>query len=334
MTTPIFVWAVVTDERGILLVPAREADGWTLPGGPLLADDDTVETAILRELSTRHGVALPGEPEFLATRYERRPDGRTVVHNLFHLPSGSLETGIDVFGDAVEWFDPVGAGELGIPAWLAEGLDTLFEDEDGLPPFDMAQLQAGLGRFRTDTAVVSPAAPVVILTGPAGVGKSTTARELCLRFDRAAHIDVDMLRGMVVSGYASPVPGESDPAASAAQVDLAIANAAAVARNVSTAGMLAVIDDVLETPDQLDLYLEHLGLDADIRVVTLLADRAVLARRDAGRPPDQRMGARAGDLHHIFMTNGETRGVRLDTSAWSVEETVDIILEQVEESRV
>ncbi|MGE0542921.1 MAG: AAA family ATPase [Dehalococcoidia bacterium] len=327
MTTPIYVWAVVTDERGVLLLPSSETDGWTLPGGPLMDDDDTVEAAILRELRSRFGIALPDEPEFLATRYERSPDGGTVVHNLFHIPSETLDAGVEVFGDAAQVIESAATDHLSIPTWLREGLPALFEDEDALPSFDVTQLQAGLAQFR-------PAAPVVIVTGPAGVGKSTVARELCLRFDRAAHINVDLLRDMVISGYASPIPGESDPSEAEEQIRLGIANAAALARNFSESGILAVIDDVLETPGELDTCLDALGPGADLRMVTLLADRAILTRRDAGRPHDQQMGVRSEQLHHIFMTNGETRGVRLDTSHQTPEETVDIILEQLEDARV
>lgn len=327
MTTPIYVWAVVTDERGVLLVPSRDTDGRTLPGGTLLDDDDTVETAIARELRSRYGIALPDEPEFLATRYERGPDGGTIVHNLFLVPVETIEAGVEVFGSSAAWIDPAETDHPGVAAWLREGLATLFEDEDALPTFDMTQFQAGLAQFRI-------AAPVVIVTGPAGVGKSTVARELCHRFDRAAHINVDSLREMVVSGNASPVPGESDPTEAEEQIKLGIANAAALARNFSDSGMLAVIDDVLETPGELDAYLDALGPGVDLRMVTLLADRAILARRDAQRPHDQHMGTRSQDLHHIFMTNGETRGVRLDTSHQAPEDTVDIILEQMEDTRV
>jgi chloramphenicol 3-O-phosphotransferase len=289
--------------------------------------DDTVESAIMRELGSRYGITLPDEPEFLATRYERGPDGGTIVHNFFHIPTETIDAGVEVFGSSAVWIDPAEIDRSGIPAWLREGLTTLFEDEDALPSFDVTQLQAGLVQFR-------PAAPVVIVTGPAGVGKSTVARELCLRFDRAAHISVDSLRDMVVSGYASPIPGESDPTEAEEQIRLGIANAAALARNFAESGMLAVIDDVLETSGELDAYLDALGAGVDLRMVTLLADRAILARRDAERPHDQQMGTRSQDLHHIFMTNGETRGVRLDTSHFTPEDAVDIILEQLEDARV
>jgi chloramphenicol 3-O-phosphotransferase/ADP-ribose pyrophosphatase YjhB (NUDIX family) len=327
VTNPIFVWAVVTDERGVLLVPARETDGWLLPGGPLLDDDETVEAAVARELLSRYGVSLPAEPDFLATRYERRPDGRTAVHNLFLVPADHIDTGLTAFGEEVRWMNPEAAELSGVPAWLTDGLTALFDDEADLPSFDLSAVEAAMAEVRS-------VAPIVILTGPAGAGKSSVARELCRRFERAAHIEVDLLRDMVVSGYASPIPSVSDPDQSEEQIGLSIANAAAIASNFSASGIVAVIDDVLETSDLLDRYLDAIGPGADVRMVTLMADRAVLARRDAGRPHDQQMGARSEALHQIFMTNGETRGVRLDTSHWGIEETADTILERWEEARV
>jgi chloramphenicol 3-O-phosphotransferase/ADP-ribose pyrophosphatase YjhB (NUDIX family) len=329
VTTPIYVWAVVTDERGILLLPSSETDGWTLPGGALMDDDDTVEAAIMRELRSRYGIGLPAEPEFLATRYERLPDGGTVVHNLFHIPTETLDTEVDVFGDSAEWTDPADTDRLSLPTWLREGLATLFEDEDALPSFDVTQLQAGLAQFR-------PAAPVVIVTGPAAAGKSTVARELCRRFDRAAHIDVDMIRWhMIVSGYVRPEEAYGpEPEEAQQQLLLAARNASALARNFADEGFLAVIDDVIETREHLDAYLDYLSGCDPISVVTLLPNADALAARDTGRPKDQYMGSRSEELRRIIAGNGETRGLRLDTSDWTAEETVDIILEQMGAARI
>jgi chloramphenicol 3-O-phosphotransferase/ADP-ribose pyrophosphatase YjhB (NUDIX family) len=329
VTTPIYVWAVVSDERGVLLLPAHEPNVWTLPGGPLLPDDDTVEAAIMRELRSRYGITLPDEPEFLATRYERSPDSGTVVHNLFHIPSETLDAGVEPFGDAAQWIDPTETDRVSIPVWMSEGLATLFEDEDALPSFDVTQLQAGLAQFR-------PAAPVVIVTGPAAAGKSTVARELCRRFDRAAHIDVDVIRWhMIVSGYVRPEEAYGpEPEEAQRQLLLAARNASALARNFADEGFLAVIDDVIETREHLDAYLDYLSGCDPISVVTLLPNADTLAARDAGRPEDQYMGSRSEELRQIIADNGDTRGVRLDTSHQTPEETVDIILEQLEGARV
>jgi chloramphenicol 3-O-phosphotransferase len=325
---PIFVWAVVTDARGVLLVRAGDGGLASLPGGPLLPEDETVEAAVVREVETLFGVGLAEEPEFLDTRYERMADGATVVHNLFHVPGELLGPRLDAAGGG-EW---VALDELDRPTiapWLRRGLGVLFGGEEEESAFDFGQIEAALG-------YVVETEPVILISGPAGAGKSTVAREICRRFPRAAHIDVDLLRWrMIVSGYVRPEEAYGPaPEEALRQLALAARNAGALARNFSSEGFLAVIDDVLETGDQLDIYLDSLDGLAAVYFVTLLPSAEVLAARDAGRSPDQFMGSRSEELRQIIAQNGETRGLRLDTSACTVEETVDIILERLEEARV
>jgi chloramphenicol 3-O-phosphotransferase len=179
-------------------------------------------------------------------------------------------------------------------------------------------------------------APVFNVTGPAGAGKSTVARELCRRFPKAAHIEVDLLRWrMILSGYVRPEEAYgAEPDEALRQLALAARNACSLARNFAAEGFVAVIDDVLERREELDLYLDELaGLDP-VYFVTLLPNAETLIARDAGRSPEDFMGSRSEELRRIIEANGETRGLRLDSSAWTVEETVDIILERQEQARV
>ena len=325
---PIFVWAVVTDQRGVLLVPARNADAWLLPGGALLPDDETVEAAIVREVEARFGVQLSEEPEFLDTQYERLADGATVVHNLFHVPGALLGARLEP-ADGSDWLAVDELDRAAIPEWLRRALGVLYGGEAAEPAFELGQIQAALGR-------VVEAAPIILLGGPAGAGKSTVARELCRRFSRAAHVDVDLIRWrMVVSGYVRPEEAYGpEPDEAVRQLELAARNASALARNFATEGFVTVIDDVIETRELLDVYLEQLAGLGPVHFVTVLPNAAVLAARDAGRGGDAFIGSRSEELRRIIAANGETRGLRLDTSAWTVEETVDIILERLDEAGV
>src|SRR3981189_2899706 len=87
-----------------------------------------------------------------------------------------------------------------------------------------------------------PSAPAVLLTGIPGSGKSTVAAALAARFGMAAHIEVDALQQMIVSGGRWPSP--SHDAEAARQIFLRARNACLLADSFVTAGFVPVLDDV------------------------------------------------------------------------------------------
>lgn len=325
----ITVSALIIEDERLLLARRPGEMHWALPGGLLLSTDETVEEALARELRERLGIEV-GEPLFLDTLYERR-EREVVVHNVFAVAAPGVAQAVSRGDGGLEytWLPLADIERVSLAPWLAPALPALLQGEPAPEP-DLTGVPF---------AVVPPVEPgvepgmVMIVTGPAGAGKSTVARELCRRFERAAHIAVDALRHMVVSGYASPLPGRADAEEARRQGRLARRNAAALARNFACAGFHAVIDDVLERREELDEYLAALA-GCTVACVTLLPTAEALRARDAGRPPAERMGERALELHHIIATSGETRGLRLDPSIWTPEQTVDVILERLPEALV
>lgn len=83
--------------------------------------------------------------------------------------------------------------------------------------------------------------PPLVLTGGPAVGKSTTARALARGRPRAAVIDVDDVRLMVVAGHAPPWQGEEG----LAQQRLGVENTCALARRFVMHRFEVIITDVL-----------------------------------------------------------------------------------------
>ncbi len=86
---------------------------------------------------------------------------------------------------------------------------------------------------------------IIVVTGIQAAGKSTVARLLAHRFVRAAHVEADVLQGMIVSGgeWVSE-PGEPTGEA-AQQLRLRLRNMCLLGISFYKAGFTAVLDDII-----------------------------------------------------------------------------------------
>ena len=159
---------------------------------------------------------------------------------------------------------------------------------------------------------------VYIISGPAGVGKSTTAGELVQQFDKSALISGDDISHI-------PVNGRGKPWLCQETLQLTWSNILSLTRNLLGFGYDVVIDYVT-LPAQAAWLAENLR-DRNVKVfyVVLMVGEAEIVRRDQGRHPDARMGARSVELLREFKEVLQGDEHILNTESYGVGQLPEVI---------
>lgn len=136
---------------------------------------------------------------------------------------------------------------------------------------------------------------IYIISGPAGVGKSTTTKGLAKQFSQSAYIEGDLINHMVVGGYLPPWKSEES-------LSLVWENIADLSVNFVQAKKNVIIDYVA-FPEEVEEFSRKIYAEAqnvEIIYVVLWVDRKELLRRDALRIKEHQMGVRCLELMNEF----------------------------------
>ncbi|GHA70044.1 AAA family ATPase [Streptomyces termitum] len=166
-----------------------------------------------------------------------------------------------------------------------------------------------------------PAPGALLLAGIPGSGKSTVSAALAARFARAAHIEVDHLQELIVSGGHWPTP-DGDPEADR-QILLRARNAGLLADSFAAAGFVPVLDDVVVRRSHLDFYRRSVTA-VPLHVVVLAPGPKKAWERNNAR--DKRLTTDWTFLDEAMRAELADEAVWIDNADQTVAETVDAVL--------
>ncbi|CAH1224314.1 hypothetical protein PAECIP111891_05641 [Paenibacillus allorhizoplanae] len=159
---------------------------------------------------------------------------------------------------------------------------------------------------------------VYLVSGPAGVGKSTTSQALAKALPNSAYISGDAVSHMHVNGREKPWESRSE-------LLLIWQNIWRLTSNFITHGVDVVVDYVTFPEEAKWLQKQLIALNTNVVYVVLWTDKSTLLQRDQTRLPQHQMGERCLILIDEFENSGlEPRHVK-DTSSHRVENLNEIV---------
>ena len=159
-------------------------------------------------------------------------------------------------------------------------------------------------------------AKIYVITGPAGVGKTTVTNELIKRLSKCAVLEGDEIYHQVRSGAVKPwLEGN--------HTDLMWKNMICLAQNYLDAGINVVLNYIIQK-ERLEQIVKALA-KYEIHFVLLMAKKENIVIRDELRPEDEQV--HRVDVHlKNFKENFDDEKYYLHTDDKTVEEEVDEIL--------
>lgn len=171
---------------------------------------------------------------------------------------------------------------------------------------------------------------VLVITGVMASGKSTVAQLLAERLPRAVHVRGDVFRRMVVSGRRELVPQGDEEAVG--QLRLRYRVSASTADLYAAAGWTAVVQDVV-LGEHLRPYLDAIAT-RPLYLVVLAPSREAVAAREAARAKTGYGSWTVGGIDHVLRDETPRLGLWLDTSRQTPQETVDCLLDRLDEALI
>ena len=159
-------------------------------------------------------------------------------------------------------------------------------------------------------------AKLYIITGPAGVGKSTVSKKLAEKCSKSVLIEGDEIYHQVIGGY---VPAWQEGNHLEIFWEICFNTIKIYLKNEFN-----VIFNYIISPEKIELIKKEFS-EFEIKFVVLMTDEKTLLLRDGQRDDYCQMKERCVVLLNKFKNRNYNKNNVLDSSGLSVEETVEII---------
>jgi predicted kinase len=170
---------------------------------------------------------------------------------------------------------------------------------------------------------------IIFVTGPAGSGKSTIAHLLAKQFPKSLHLQVDHLRDMMVNGNELP-QGQAWNDEITRQFQRARSTATYMARLYASEGVDVIIDDVCVPAEFADQYQALFQNSAVHRVLLLPRPEALTERMQKRAGPFDKFLIEVVPWFYSYLDPMPKTGwIVLDTSDWTIDQTVQEVLSQI-----
>ena len=156
-----------------------------------------------------------------------------------------------------------------------------------------------------------------LITGPAGVGKSTISKAVAEKIEKSVLIEGDDIYNQVVGGYVSPWKEGN-------HLDIFWEVSIDIITVYLDAGYDVVFNYIIG-PDDFE-YLKAIFEDYDVKFIVLMIDEETLLKRDSQRPEDCQMKDRCIVLLHHFKEHNYDEKYIIDTGKSEIEESAESIL--------
>lgn len=175
--------------------------------------------------------------------------------------------------------------------------------------------------------------PVILVSGLPASGKTSVSQRLAKTFQKGFHLQVDQLRSMVVRGGISPDTATEWNDQLENQFRLERAAASVLASTYAEAGFSVIVDDVAVPANVLSHY-EHLARQLPMLKFLLFPSITETKRRlnERRHEFDEVFTNRLSMLHLHLESIDKSEWDVLDTSDWTIDETVQTIIDRIDNS--